>query len=157
MAPKGQKRLRRAVVFDEPEESDAVVTTASPDTAGQTVTEAQAEAVPAPAATPVRVFRRPVPTTPATHHPPSQTRREETHRCDPYIPTNAATGLPSSGMFLMLLSAWADKAPFDNGIKAFITKGDRLKWIGDKNDPRGRGFQMRAISPIHVSQSHHAY
>ena len=101
MAPKGQKRLRRAVLFDEPEESDAVVTTASPDPAGQTLTEAQAEAVPAPAATPVRVFRRPVPTTPATHHPPSQTRREETHRCDPHIPTNAATGLPSTGMFLL--------------------------------------------------------
>ena len=158
MAPKGRKRLRRGVLFDEAEESDAVETTASPEPAGQTPTEALAEAVPAPATPPVRVFRRPVPTTPTTQQP-SQNRREETHRCDPHIPTNAATGLPSTGMFLMLLSAWADKAPFDNGIKAFITKGDRLKWIGERTDPRGKGFQMRVISPIHVyakTKSHHA-
>ena len=54
----------------------------------------------------------------------------------------------------MLLSAWADKAPFDNGIKAFITKGDRLKWIGERTDPRGKGFQMHVISPIHVRPFH---
>ena len=65
----------RRVVFNEAEETDAVETTASPEPAGQTTTEALAEAPPAPTTTPVRVFRRPVPTTPATQQPSTQPAR----------------------------------------------------------------------------------
>ena len=118
--PRGGKRRARLFVEDEPEE------TGNP--AEETAAPVQ---VPPPAQTPARVFRRPTPTTPATQNT-TQNRREETHRCDPYHPVDTTTGAPSNtsmGMFLMLLSAWADKVAFNDGIKRFLmrSKGNYLK------------------------------
>ena len=136
--PRGRKRLTRLFVEDEPEET------------GNFAEETAAPVpVPPPAQTPARVFRRPTPTTPATQNT-AHTRREETNRCDPYLPINTQTGAPSTGMFLMLISAWLDKGAFSEGIQRFLLKGDYLKWIPDRNDPRGKGHQMRIISPPHV-------
>ena len=134
----GKRRSRLFQVDDETEETGT----------GAEAAAAPVEAEP-PAQTPARVFRRPTPTTPATQNT-AHTRREETHRCDPYLPINTQTGAPSTGMFLMLISAWLDKGAFSEGIQRFLLKGDYLKWIGDRNDPRGKGYQMRIISPPHV-------
>ena len=134
----GKRRTRLFQVDDEAEETGT----------GAEATAAPVAAEP-PAQTPARVFRRPTPTTPATQNT-AQTRREEQHRCDPYLPINTQTGAPSTGMFLMLISAWVDKGAFSEGIKRFLLKGDSLKWIMDRQDPRGKGYQMRIISPPHV-------
>ena len=123
------------------------------DTADTTLAEA-APTPPPQVQTPARVFRRPQPATPATTQQTSNTRRVEVFRCDPHIPLNTSTGQPGTGMILMLLAAWADKAAFDLGIKEFIMKGDFLKFIADPTDARGKGHALRVISPIHVRACH---
>ena len=116
---------------------------------------APAPAPPAPVSPPPRVFRRPTPTTPATQSA-AQVRNIDISCCDPYFPVNTQTGERGLGMFLMLLSAWADKIQFSDGMKEFIMKGDSLKWVSDKNDPRGKGYMLRVVSPIHVRANPHA-
>ena len=138
MAPR--KSAKRRILEDEPVEEAATESTLA----------APAPTPPSLVQTPARVFRRPPPATPATTQQTSNTRRVEVFRCDPHIPINTSTGQPGTGMILMLLAAWADKAAFDLGIKQFIMKGDFLKFISDASDPRGKGHALRVISPIHV-------
>ena len=76
---RGSGKRRTRVVDDETEETGT----------GAEEAAAPVEAVP-PAQTPARVFRRPTPTTPATQNT-AHTRREEQHRCDPYLPINTQT------------------------------------------------------------------
>ena len=143
MAPR--KSRKRLFVEDEPafEEETAVSTVPAPVSAPRFLMQ-----------TPAKVFRRPDSATPSTNQNTSNHRRVEVHRCDPIIPTNNSTGQPGNGMLLMILSAWADKAAFDKGIKEFLMKGDFLKFVADKNDARGKGYALRVISPIHVRACH---
>ena len=144
MARGGRKRA--VVIEDEGSAVEESPIAESPDPAPEP---------PAPVSPPPRVFRRPIPTTPATQTP-AQVRNTDVSRCDPYIPVNTQTGERGLGMFLMLLSAWADKIQFSDGMKEFIMKGDSLKWVSDKNDPRGKGYMLRVVSPIHVRANPHA-
>ena len=142
--PRASRKRRIFQLEDEPIEEPAADSTLP----------AAAQTPPPLVQTPARVFRRPAPATPATTQQTSNSRRVEVFRCDPHIPVNTSTGQPGTGMFLMLLAAWTDKAAFDLGIKEFLMKGDFLKFVAAPNDARGKGHAIRVISPIHVRACH---